>query len=496
MVPTYAFQDPEAPVVMSFAESFFSPAPLAVGIPSLLQQHPSPHAPPHARERFVADNHLIAMEPCNSPAGPSPSGHTQNSMVLSLDADLTLVALHCLGLVQHADVFLQAGLRHARGFLSLLLISPADLRDGMRLWRREMEARLPGLSSGDISLLQQLVEGTNRKCSGPLQLDAPALFSRLMACGVEQFLWMGLELADETSAYNDPSSYGYLEGSLVRGVGFSIRLDAAQLPAAPHEREVLREQLEAQLKQTVPNACIHSLVHPDARRVEGTLMVCWCPASVMDVVAALPSGLVTLTRRLATEGATFAGHRVLRFPDGSPSPRVECYDVQLQGSPSLTAGLQRLEWRLGAFSDDPSPSTGVDVSAKQVMAEQVAKKVAEKVAEKPAEKPADGGRSCQAAAGGGGVSAAAPSQEVAAPSQDMTGGSSVHTTMDDMYESIARCAPQGRGLRANRGEKAKLIDFLFNPKTWRESIDKLPHEEPSKQGSKTGGHFVWLLRQV
>lgn len=48
----------------------------------------------------------------------------------------------------------------------------------------------------------------------------------------------------------------------------------------------------------------------------------------------------------------------------------------------------------------------------------------------------------------------------------------------------------------DRTEMRRLVDHLFNPETYRKSPDKLEHEKPGKHGSKRGGHYYWLLRQI
>jgi len=50
--------------------------------------------------------------------------------------------------------------------------------------------------------------------------------------------------------------------------------------------------------------------------------------------------------------------------------------------------------------------------------------------------------------------------------------------------------------RSERCLKRKLVDHLFNPCTFRQSVDKLPHEVSGKKGQKRGGHYFWLIRQV
>ena len=45
-------------------------------------------------------------------------------------------------------------------------------------------------------------------------------------------------------------------------------------------------------------------------------------------------------------------------------------------------------------------------------------------------------------------------------------------------------------------DKRRLVDFLFDPATWKNSSDKEEHEKPGKQGAKRGGHYFWLIRQV
>tara|TARA_B110000046_G_scaffold126298_1_gene132778 strand:- start:4099 stop:4686 length:588 start_codon:yes stop_codon:yes gene_type:complete len=45
-------------------------------------------------------------------------------------------------------------------------------------------------------------------------------------------------------------------------------------------------------------------------------------------------------------------------------------------------------------------------------------------------------------------------------------------------------------------KKYKMITRLCNPATYRNSVDKKPHENAGTQGSKRGGHFYWLIRQV
>uniref|UniRef100_A0A7S3BD26 Uncharacterized protein n=1 Tax=Haptolina ericina TaxID=156174 RepID=A0A7S3BD26_9EUKA len=298
-----------------------------------------------------------------------------------------------------------------------------------------------------------MVEDANRKQSACR--DEPPPLCRLPAFGIEQLLWMALNLVDD--AHQQPMvPESDLRVLGMRGVGFSIRLDT-NLPAQQPEREALRQRLERDLKEVLPHASIQAL-HGGS-----VVLMCWCPASVMDVLAVLPAGLVTLTNQLETEGATFAGYRVLRFPDGSPSPRVDCYDMEVHGSPEAAQALHLVERQLNALTN----SSGSAAGGLALLAHQ---------GSEAQEQPVDRYRSM--------------GSHEAETSRSRT------QTLDSAYESMLPHAPQGHGSRAGRGASAKLIDFLFNPKTWRDSPDKLPHEERGKQGEKTGGHFLWLVRQV
>ena len=448
-VPLFVLRDPGAPTEVSMFR--FSPAPVAVGIPSLLQLQPRHPEPPRLRGHFASGGTLITVEP-----SVSASGKETHCNIVSLNSDLTLVALNCLGMAQHAKAFLQAGFGMAQGFLSMLVLSPDDLQDGMQLWSHEMEGRLPGLSTSEHALLVQLIEGANRKSSAH---DEPPPFYHLLAYGVEQLLWMTLELAGDDCVQYLKSDLKILR---LRGVGFSVRLDA-NLPAASDEREMLRQRFETELQQVIPHASIQAL-HGGS-----IVLTCWCPANVMDILAVLPADLVILARRLRVEGAIFAGHKVLSFPCGSPSPRVDCYDMELRTSPNAAAALKRLEC-LNALVKIPEQR------------EEVALRPVGQTAGEVLERSMDRAHSGEAGD-------ASNLQHSSIPELALR-------VEDNLYEGIASKARQGRGLRAGRGASAKLIDFLFNPKTWRNSPDKLPHEKSGRHGQKTGGHFLWLVRQV
>ena len=48
----------------------------------------------------------------------------------------------------------------------------------------------------------------------------------------------------------------------------------------------------------------------------------------------------------------------------------------------------------------------------------------------------------------------------------------------------------------DRTEVRRLVDHVTNPETYRNSPDKLDHEKAGRHGSKRGGHYYWLLRQI
>ena len=162
------------------------------------------------------------------------------------------------------------------------------------------------------------IEASERQGDGP---------RALVNHGLQQMLAIGLS----NIGFNFPASA--IPESSAKTIKFSLRLESNKEPLCPDGNNV--PGFEAKLKDL--RRVMRTLV-PDAEcdmREHGSIiLVCRCaPEDGWE----LPESL-----RDTLESGWFAGHKVLPFQDGTPSPRVDGYEIGIRVPPETIEGIRLL----------------------------------------------------------------------------------------------------------------------------------------------------------